>query len=848
MFRFLSCLGLAFLAGFVGHAAQKPRPAATAATPAESLKVKEGFRVELLYTVPRDREGSWVSMCTVPGGKLIVCDQYGGLFLVTPPPLGGKPADTKVEKMPIDIGEAQGLLWAFDSLYVVVNRGAKYASGLYRVRDTDGDGALDKVELLRAIEGGGEHGPHAVLLTPDKKALTIVCGNQCKLMKPLSGTKVPKNWGEDHLLPRLPDGNGFMAGVMGPGGAIYRVDPEGKNWELISVGYRNQYDAAYNKQGELFTYDADMEWDFNTPWYRPTRINLVTPGSEYGWRNGAGKYPAYYPDNLPGIVNIGPGSPTGVVFGYGAKFPAKYQDALFICDWSYGKLYATHLKPQGSSYTGELEEFVTGTPLPLTDLVVNPADGALYFAIGGRRTQSGLYRVSYVGKESTAPSKPDDTGAEQRAIRHKLESFLGKQDPKAVEVIWPYLDHEDRFIRFAARAALEFQDVAQWKEKALSEMDHGKALTALLALVRVSAACPQHRAKDAPAVEPKLRGDIFRALEKIPYEKLDDTQQILMLRTYAIALNRLGALGPKLWTGLAAKLDAVYPSKSREQNAELCQLLVYLESDKVVSKTLKLLAEAPTQEEQMEYVRYLRMAEKGWTLEQRKEYFRWFVRAANFKGGNSFKGFMNRIKADAVAKLSPSDKVALQPILDEKPTADTTVIVGKPRKFVKKYTVAELVPIVEKGLQTKRDFDRGRRLFGEANCFSCHRYDNEGGAQAPDLTGVAGRFNIRDLLESTIEPSKVISDQYGAVIIVLDSGKTITGRIINLNADKMKINTDMADPNKLVEIDRNKIESQTESKVSMMPEGLIDTLDEGEIIDLMAYLLSRGDRKHKMFK
>src|SRR6185369_10950086 len=123
-----------------------------------------------------------------------------------------------------------------------------------------------------------------------------------------------------------------------------------------------------------------------------------------------------------------PGSPTGVCFGYGAKFPAKYQEAFFICDWSYGKLYAVHLTPRLSGYTGELEEFVTGTPLPLTDIVVNPSDGAMYFAVGGRQTQSGLYRVRYVGKEPTAPARVDDAGKELRAVRHQLEAFHGKKD------------------------------------------------------------------------------------------------------------------------------------------------------------------------------------------------------------------------------------------------------------------------------------------------------------------------------------------------------------------------------------------------------------------------------------
>ena len=305
------------------------------ATPADTLKVADEFKVERLYSVPKDQQGSWVSMCTDPKGRLIVCDQYGGLYRVTPPAVG-ETGEIELEKVPAKIGDAQGLLWAFDALYVVVNSRQKQA-GLYRVTDSDGDDQLDKVELLRKIDGGGgEHGPHAVIPHPDGKRLTVVCGNQAKQVD-VNSSLVPPVYGEDHLLPRLPDGRGFMKGVLAPGGCIYNVTPDGKEWELVSIGFRNEYDAAYNQDGELFTYDADMEWDANTPWYRPTRVCHVVPGSDWGWRNGTGKYPVYYPDTLPPVVNIGPGSPTGVTFGYGAKFPQKYQDAFFICDWSYGR-------------------------------------------------------------------------------------------------------------------------------------------------------------------------------------------------------------------------------------------------------------------------------------------------------------------------------------------------------------------------------------------------------------------------------------------------------------------------------------------------------------------------------
>ena len=105
-------------------------------------------------------------------------------------------------------------------------------------------------------------------------------------------------------------------------------------------------------------------------------------GGDWGWRNGSGKWPPYWVDTVPPVIDVGPGSPTGVTFGYGAKFPAKYQKALFMCDWSYGKLYALHLSPRGASLSGTLEEFVTGTPLALTDVIINQHDHAMYFLIG----------------------------------------------------------------------------------------------------------------------------------------------------------------------------------------------------------------------------------------------------------------------------------------------------------------------------------------------------------------------------------------------------------------------------------------------------------------------------------
>ena len=438
------------------------------ATDPATLKVASGFKVELIYTVPKNQQGSWVSMTEDAKGRLITGDQGGGFFRVTVPPIG-KTDGALVEplKLPKDlniqtIGGAHGLLYAFDSLYVMTNE--KGAKGLWRLHDTDGDDQYDKGEQLRKCQGGGEHGTHGIVLSPDGKSLYFANGNHTKLPDNLEYSR-PVAIGEDHLITRLWDANGHARGILAPGGYVCKTDPEGKRVELIAGGFRNQYDIAFDANGELFTFDSDMEWDMGTPWYMPTRINHIVSSGDYGWRSGAGRWPSYYADSLPETVDIGPGSPTGTVFGTGAKFPTKYQRALFALDWTFGTIWAIHLKPDGASFTAEKEDFLSGNGFSVTDAVISKTDGALYVTIGGRGNQSALYRITYTGKESTKAAPPVAITPEAK-LRHQLEALHAEgTGPEAVAKAWPNLSHKDRFIRWAARAAIERQPSTLWAEK-----------------------------------------------------------------------------------------------------------------------------------------------------------------------------------------------------------------------------------------------------------------------------------------------------------------------------------------------------------------------------------------------
>ena len=603
----------------------------TQATPIESISIKEGFKVELLFTVPKDRMGSWVNLCLDGKNRIIASDQFGGLYRFKAPAPGQALREDDIEKVPAKIRAANGLLWAFDSLYVAVNDYVKKMdNGVYRLTDSNGDDKLDRVEKLKTMYARGDHGVHALLLSPDKKSIHLITGNNTEPVQ-ATRSRVPLDWGEDHLLPRMPDGRGHNRDRLAPGGIIYKISPDGKDWEIVSSGYRNIFDGGFNADGELFTYDADMEYDFNTPWYRPTRINHVTSGSMYGWRNGTGKRPEFYPDNLPAVVNIGPGSPTGVTFGYGANFPAKYQKAMYILDWSWGKIYAVHLKPDGSTYTGKKETFITGSPLPVTDAIIHPEDGSMYFAIGGRKVQSGLYRVSYVGKEKSDPVSVKPQVNEHASLRHKLENLHIGEHPGALNIAWPHIDHPDRFIRWAALMAIQRLPVEKWAEKALSEKNQGKRAYVLLSLAKATGIDPFHRKKSDPPINREMGIKILQSLLELDFEKLSPSEQLSMVRTYQVAMVRFGKPSKQTADQIVAQLDAHFPAKTYEMNWLLCETLAFLEAPTVAKKGISLLQKATTQEEQMEYARSLRNLKTGWTKDLRTQYFNWFLKAANYR-------------------------------------------------------------------------------------------------------------------------------------------------------------------------------------------------------------------------
>ncbi len=385
----------------------------------ERFSVADEFEVRRI--VDDEKTGSLITMTFNELGQ-ILAGREGGPLLLIYPERGGR--NWSVRTYCEDVKNCQGILALNGDVYVTAD--GPEGPAVYRLKDHDQDGLVDNVEALVRFTGQpGEHGAHGLALGPDGW-LYVIVGNHAMVDADFSEHSPHHGYYEGDLVgPRYEDPTGHAAGVRAPGGSIIRMDLEGQHVELYCGGIRNSYDLAFNREGELFLHDSDMESDEGTPWYRPTMIFHAVPGGEYGWRSGWSKWPDYYVDSLPATMETGRGSPTGAVVYEHFAFPKRYHNVLFTADWTGGRILAVKMRPNGASFTANSEVFVEGSPLNVTDLDVGP-DGALYFITGGRGTGGGVYRVAWKG---VVPEAVKDLGQGiTTAIRQpQLQSAWARQ-------------------------------------------------------------------------------------------------------------------------------------------------------------------------------------------------------------------------------------------------------------------------------------------------------------------------------------------------------------------------------------------------------------------------------------
>lgn len=165
------------------------------------------------------------------------------------------------------------------------------------------------------------------------------------------------------------------------------------------------------------------------------------------------------------------------------------------------------------------------------------------------------------------------------------------------------------------------------------------------------------------------------------------------------------------------------------------------------------------------------------------------------------------------------------------------------------WTLRDLLPsLVDLG--TGRLYENGQAAFRKGACGGCHAFakESDGSGYAPDLTGVSAKFSRDIILQSILEPSAEISPNFGQTTFTLKDGGTITGTVVDQDDTRVVIAPVLLAVQATVEIPRANIASEEMSDVSAMPPGLVSLFTREEVVDLMAFLESGGDRTAPVYR
>ena len=314
--------------------------------------------------------------------------------------------------------------------------------GLLRFVDADDDGFADgPAEKMFSITTGGEHDAHAIRKGPDGWWY-LLAGNGTKIL--------PEYFSGKHSPVKNPRA-----------GFLMRISPDWTEKEVFAHGFRNAYDFDFNTRGQVFVYDSDGERDISLPWYRPTRLFQIRAGDDAGWVTASWKRPSYFFDMPMEIGNLGRGSPTGVSNCQSKTFPSSYQDAVFVADWTFGRVVAfRRINSTGEYDRGTDFAIATGQfGFAVTDLDF-AKDGSLLISAGGRGTKGAIYRVRYVG-ESDDRATPHRPAVEVDIKKGKLEfssliAALGDSDPAVRNVALESLVGREELMRSSKTDGAEF--------------------------------------------------------------------------------------------------------------------------------------------------------------------------------------------------------------------------------------------------------------------------------------------------------------------------------------------------------------------------------------------------------
>jgi len=350
------------------------------------IKVPDGFHVELYAD---DDLAHDIHSMTIDSKGRVVVSGPGYVRILIDSDNDGRADSFKQFADKPDTG-SQGMFFLGSSLLCSGDQ------GLQIFRDDNQDDIADgPPQVFLKISAGGEHHVHSIQKGPDGWWY-VMAGNFAGVTAayatvPTSPIKQPVS------------------------GTLLRLKPDLSGGEIVSDGFRNAYDFTFNGTGDFFTYDSDDERDISLPWYLPTQVFHVLPLSNAGYVTTGLKRPGSYPDMPPVLATFGRGSPTGVTCYRHNQFPEPYRNALFMLDWTLGRILAVPLTQEGSGWKKDGVVFGEGQDqfgFAPTDIEVAP-DGSVFVSVGGRGTRGSVFRIVWDAAQLPTVSSDGDSTTRQ---------------------------------------------------------------------------------------------------------------------------------------------------------------------------------------------------------------------------------------------------------------------------------------------------------------------------------------------------------------------------------------------------------------------------------------------------
>jgi putative membrane-bound dehydrogenase-like protein len=639
------------------------------------------------------------------------------------------------------------------------------------------------------------------------------------------------------------------------GGKIFRCRPDGTKLVQIATGFWNPFHCCTDVNGRLFAVDNDPD---SRP---PCRLLHVIEGGDYGYkfRNGRkGLHPftawnGELPGTLPMVCGTGE-APSGVLAYEHDAFPADYRGTLIATSWGDHILQRYKLEPKGASFTSKPETIVKGTDQFRPVGIGLAPDGSIFITDWVDRSYElhGKGRVWRI-RAKTPGTTPVKTNSPPDSNDLKLVQAL-RSAPEKVE--FDLLKSADPFIVTAAIEALVRAEGAAGLLKKVGHPDPKIRMGVLLALRRTtdtSAAATFLEDNDTAirraaiqwVGEAKL-GDLAAAVEKCA-SRLPVTKEIF--EAYLAATDLLAGRSPSQVDQLGSEIliakvfdDANEPAALRalalrmlrrdHPSVAVAKLERLLEGEPALRlEALRAIAVRPDDAAQailrrvaddpaLRFDAVSGLANSAASSEETRK-----VLLSQLDGPAS---------VEAVRSLSGAvDRPEVRVALEKKGGELAALLLGRP---------AGQPPSIEgwkKVAVEKGDVAAGERLFFHAKgpqCFVCHRINGRGGFVGPDLSTIGNTLNREKLAESILDPSREIAPMFVHWKIRTTKGDIVDGRILDEDPSPTGEIILIDAQGKQTKVKNVNIEERQASKLSIMPEKLVEKLTRQDFRDLLEFL------------